>query len=63
MVGNKIAVWSQPSEQRAMYTEGRWTPEEIAERLPTSIGTEVLPSLAKVEEMRRAATAGERPNA
>jgi NAD(P)-dependent dehydrogenase (short-subunit alcohol dehydrogenase family) len=62
-VGNKIAVWSQPSEQRAMFTEGRWTPEQIAERLATSIGTEPLPQLLKAEEMRRAAAAGEKPNA
>jgi NAD(P)-dependent dehydrogenase (short-subunit alcohol dehydrogenase family) len=62
-VGNKIAVWSQPSEQRAMFTDGRWTPEQIAERLATSIGTEPLPQLLKAEEMRRAASAGERPNA
>lgn len=62
-VGNKIAVWSQPSEQRAMYNDGRWTPEQIAERLGSSIGTEPLPQLLKAEEMRRAASAGERPNA
>lgn len=62
-VGNKIAVWSQPSEQRAMFAEGRWTPEQIAERLGTSIGTEPLPQLLKAEEMRRAAAAGEKPNA
>lgn len=62
-VGNKIAVWSQPSEQRAMFNDGRWTPEQIAERLGTSIGTEPLPQLVKAEEMRRAAAAGERPNA
>jgi NAD(P)-dependent dehydrogenase (short-subunit alcohol dehydrogenase family) len=62
-VGNKIAVWSQPSEQRAMFNDGRWTPELIAERLATSIGTEPLPQLLKAEEMRRAAAAGERPNA
>jgi NAD(P)-dependent dehydrogenase (short-subunit alcohol dehydrogenase family) len=62
-VGNKIAVWSQPSEQRAMYNDGRWTPEQIAERLGSSIGTEPLPQLLKAEEMRRAAAAGEKPNA
>lgn len=62
-VGNKIAVWSQPSEQRAMFNDGRWTPELIAERLDSSIGTEPLPQLLKAEEMRRAAAAGEKPNA
>ena len=27
VVGKKIAVWNQPQEVRAMYSEGRWTPE------------------------------------
>ena len=62
VVGNKIAVWSQPREARAMYSEQRWTPEDIAARLDTQIGVEVLPQLAKLEQMRQAAAAGERPN-
>jgi NAD(P)-dependent dehydrogenase (short-subunit alcohol dehydrogenase family) len=62
VVGSKIAVWSQPSEQRAMWAPGRWTPEDIAARLDTQIGTETLPQLAKLDEMRRAAAAGEKPN-
>jgi len=61
-VGNKIAVWSQPREERAMWADGRWTPEEIAARLPGQIGTNRLPLLDKVKEMRAAAAAGERPN-
>lgn len=61
-VGNKIAVWSQPREERAMWSDGRWTPEEIAARLPGQIGTNRLPLLDKVKEMRAAAAAGERPN-
>ena len=32
-VGGKIAVWNQPAEVRAMYTDGRWTPEEIEARI------------------------------
>ena len=32
VVGSKIAVWNQPVEVRAMWIEGRWTPEQIAER-------------------------------
>ena len=32
-VGPKIAVWNQPREVRAMYADGRWTPEEIAAAL------------------------------
>ena len=62
-VGNKIAVWSQPTEQRAMYNDGRWTPEQIAERLAGTVGTQPLPQLLKAEEMRRAAASGEKPNA
>jgi NAD(P)-dependent dehydrogenase (short-subunit alcohol dehydrogenase family) len=62
-VGGKIAVWSQPRELRAMYKDGRWTPEEIAARLDTQIGVEAMPQLAKIEEMRRAAAASEKPNA
>ena len=33
VVGSKIAVWNQPVEVRAMWAEGRWTPEQIAARL------------------------------
>ena len=32
-VGSKIAVWNQPEEVRAMWADGRWTPDQIAERL------------------------------
>ena len=32
VVGSKIAVWNQPIEVRAMWSEGRWTPEQIAGR-------------------------------
>jgi NAD(P)-dependent dehydrogenase (short-subunit alcohol dehydrogenase family) len=62
VVGSKIATWSQPREVRAMYAPGRWTPEEIAARLDTQIGVEELPQLAQIEQMRRAAAAGDRPN-
>ena len=63
VVGNKIAVWTQPKEARAMYADGRWKPEEIAKRLPSSIKTEPLPFFAMVDGRRAAAAAGERPNA
>jgi NAD(P)-dependent dehydrogenase (short-subunit alcohol dehydrogenase family) len=62
VVGGKIAVWSQPREQRAMYVDGRWTPEEIEARLDGQIGTEPLPLLAKVEALRDAAASGTKPN-
>lgn len=62
VVGNKIAVWSQPQEVRAMYSAERWTPEEIAARLDRQVGVEALPQLAKLEAMRAAAASNERPN-
>ena len=62
-VSNRIAVWSQPAELRSMECDGRWTPERIAAELPESIGSERLPMLDRIEEMRRAAAASEKPNA
>jgi NAD(P)-dependent dehydrogenase (short-subunit alcohol dehydrogenase family) len=62
-VGGKIAVWSQPREVRAMYADGRWTPEQIAAKLPSGIGQERMPMLDQLEAMAKAAAAGERPNA
>ncbi|MEV6177951.1 SDR family oxidoreductase [Streptomyces sp. NPDC052015] len=63
VAGPKIAVWAQPRELRAAYTEGgSWTPERIADVLPGSVGTDPMPMLARVEEMARAAREGERPN-
>jgi NAD(P)-dependent dehydrogenase (short-subunit alcohol dehydrogenase family) len=63
VVGNKIAVWGQPKELRSMYADGRWKPEDIAKRLPSTIKTEPLPFFAMVEGRRAAAAAGEKPNA
>lgn len=48
-VGNKIAVWNQPREIRAMYGDGRWTPEEIAEHLPRAVGHEPMPLLERIK--------------
>ena len=62
VVGGKIAVWSQPSEQRAMFVDGRWTPEQIAERLDSQIGVEPLPMIDRIEAMRQAAASGDKPN-
>lgn len=66
VVGNKIAVWSQPTELRAMYNDERWTPELIDERLMSSIKYEELPLIAQVEATRAAAAAaaasGQTPN-
>ncbi len=51
--GSKIAVWNQPVEVREMRTEGRWTIDDIARRLP-EIGQEEL-GLIKVLAEREAA--------
>ena len=54
-VGGRIAVWSQPTELREMVKDGRWTPEEIAERLPAEVGTERLPMFDIIEQMSKPA--------
>ncbi|MEW6272550.1 MAG: SDR family oxidoreductase [Thermodesulfobacteriota bacterium] len=61
--GGKIAVWNQPVETRAMFKEGRWTPEEIEQRLPGSVGVERMGLIDRLEEMRKAAAKGDKPNA
>ena len=63
VVGSKIAVWNQPAEVRAMWAEGRWTPEQIAERLDGAVGQERMPMIESLERMRQAAESGEKPNA
>jgi NAD(P)-dependent dehydrogenase (short-subunit alcohol dehydrogenase family) len=62
VVGSKIAVWNQPLEVRAMWADGRWTPEQIAERLDSNIGQERMGLIDKLEEMRQAAASGDKPN-
>jgi NAD(P)-dependent dehydrogenase (short-subunit alcohol dehydrogenase family) len=61
--GGKIAVWSQPREVRAMFTNGRWSPDEIARLLPATVGQERMPMLDLLEQMASAAAAGDKPNA
>jgi NAD(P)-dependent dehydrogenase (short-subunit alcohol dehydrogenase family) len=63
VVGKRISVWNQPVEVRSMFTEGRWTPEEIAARLDGEVGVERLGLIDKLEEYRQAAASGEKPNA
>jgi hypothetical protein len=60
--GGRIAVWNQPAELREMTKEGRWTVEEIAEKLDAAVGQEPLPILARLEAMAKAAAEGEKPN-
>jgi NAD(P)-dependent dehydrogenase (short-subunit alcohol dehydrogenase family) len=62
VVGSKIAVWNQPTEVRAMWAEGRWTPEEIAARIDGNIGQERMAMIDRLEAMRVAAASGEKPN-
>ncbi|MGO4756305.1 SDR family oxidoreductase, partial [Streptomyces sp. 2MCAF27] len=63
IAGPKIAVWAQPRELRAGYTEGAWTPEKIADFLPGTVGTDPMPMLAQLDAMAKAAAKGQRPNA
>jgi hypothetical protein len=46
-----------------MYTDGRWTPQEIEARLDSTVGQERMALLDRLEAMRRAAAAGDKPNA
>ncbi|MET7450618.1 SDR family oxidoreductase [Streptomyces sp. NPDC005574] len=62
IAGPKLAVWAQPRELRAAYAEGSWTPERIADLLPTTVGTDPMPLLERVAAMERAAREGTRPN-
>jgi NAD(P)-dependent dehydrogenase (short-subunit alcohol dehydrogenase family) len=62
-VGGKIAVWNQPHEVRAMYKDGRWTPEEIGARLDSGVGQERMPMIDRLEAMKAAAASGQKPNA
>jgi NAD(P)-dependent dehydrogenase (short-subunit alcohol dehydrogenase family) len=59
--GGKIAVWNQPVEVREMAKDGRWTPEEIAERFD-EVGQERMGMLDRLEAMADAAASGDKPN-
>lgn len=60
--GGKIAVWNQPAELRAMFKDGRWTPEEISEKIDGQIGLEKMPMIDRLEAMAKAAASGDKPN-
>ena len=50
VVGRRISVWNQPEEVRSMWSAGdQWTPGEIAEHLPRTIGQEPTPMIADLE--------------
>ena len=59
--GGTIAVWNQPVEVRSMKKDGRWTPEEIAERFD-EVGQERMGMLDRLEAMAEAAASGDKPN-
>jgi NAD(P)-dependent dehydrogenase (short-subunit alcohol dehydrogenase family) len=59
VVGNKIALWSQPREIKEVVNDHRWTPEELAERLVKDVGTDRLPMLEYMEMMKARAAAAE----
>jgi NAD(P)-dependent dehydrogenase (short-subunit alcohol dehydrogenase family) len=61
--GSKIAVWNQPVEIRAVFTRGRWTPEEIEARIDTTIGQERMGMIDRLEALKTAADSGVKPNA
>src|SRR5688572_5726896 len=49
-VGSRIAVWNQPQELRSMNADGRWSPEQIADRIDEELGQEEMPLLAPLKE-------------
>ena len=61
VVGGRIALWNQPTEVREMRKDGRWTPEEIAGRFG-EVGVERMTLIDRLEEYRKAAAAGDKPN-
>ena len=61
VVGRRISVWNQPAEVRTMMADGdRWSPQEIADLLPGSVGQEPNPFIADLE--RRMAETAENEN-
>jgi NAD(P)-dependent dehydrogenase (short-subunit alcohol dehydrogenase family) len=61
VVGGRIALWSQPRETKEITTDGRWTPEELAERIPADVGIDRLPMLDYMDMMKARAAAAEQP--
>jgi NAD(P)-dependent dehydrogenase (short-subunit alcohol dehydrogenase family) len=62
VVGGRVALWSQPREIREIAKDGRWTPEELAARLPDEVGTDRLPMLDYIDMMKARAAAAEQPS-
>jgi len=49
-----VAVWNQPAEVRRMQKDGRWSPEEIAQRFD-EVGQERMPIVDRLDAMVKAA--------
>jgi NAD(P)-dependent dehydrogenase (short-subunit alcohol dehydrogenase family) len=62
VAGPKIAVWAQPRELRAAYADGPWTPQQLADHLPGTVGQDQMPLLPRLKEMAQAAARKDRPN-
>ena len=45
-----------------MRTEGRWTPQQIADRFD-EVGQERMGLIDRLEQIRQAAASGDKPNA
>jgi NAD(P)-dependent dehydrogenase (short-subunit alcohol dehydrogenase family) len=52
VVGGRVALWAQPREMCEIVKDGRWTPEELAARLPDEVGTDRLPMLDYIDMMK-----------
>ncbi len=61
--GGTVAVWNQPVEVREMRKDGRWTPEELEQRLLSEVGMEEMPIFARIAAMEAAAAAAKAASA
>jgi NAD(P)-dependent dehydrogenase (short-subunit alcohol dehydrogenase family) len=61
--GGCIGVYNQPEVVQEMTKDGRWTPEEIAERIDEEVGQQRMGVLDRLEMMASAAASGAKPNA
>ena len=59
VVGGRIALWSQPRETKEIVKDGRWTPQELAERIPADVGFDRLPMLDYMDMMKKRAAEAE----
>ena len=62
--GPTIAVWNQPAEVRCHGERGWWPldPETIAARIDDGVGQERMGLIDRLEEYRKAAASGDKPN-